>query len=49
LSRDGQRVFVTNSLYAAVYKQFYQDGINGWMMKIDVDPATGEMRVDPRA
>jgi selenium-binding protein 1 len=48
LSRDGRRVYVTNSLYAAVDKQFYPDGINGWMMKIDVDPATGEMRVDPR-
>ncbi|HUI77375.1 MAG TPA: selenium-binding family protein [Bryobacteraceae bacterium] len=48
LSRDGRRVYVTNSLYAAVDDQIYPDGIQGWMTKIDVDPATGEMRVDPR-
>jgi selenium-binding protein 1 len=47
LSRDGRRVYVTNSLYAAVDAQFYPDGIKGWMMKIDVDPDTGQMRVDP--
>ena len=48
VSRDGRRVYVTNSLYTAVDEQFYPDGIKGWMMKIDVDPSTGEMRVDPR-
>ena len=48
LSRDGQRIYVTNSLYAAVDQQFYPDGIEGWMTKLDVDPGTGEMRVDPR-
>jgi len=48
VSRDGRRVYVTNSLYAAVDEQIYRDGIKGWMMKIDVDPVTGEMRVDPR-
>jgi selenium-binding protein 1 len=47
LSRDGRRVYVTNSLYAAVDAQFYPDGIKGWMMKIDVGPDTGQMRVDP--
>ena len=48
LSRDGRRVYVTNSLYAAVDEQFYPDGIKGWMMKVDVDAVTGEMRVDSR-
>jgi selenium-binding protein 1 len=48
LSRDGSRVYVTNSLYTAVDEQIYPDGIQGWMMKVDVDPGTGEMRVDPR-
>jgi selenium-binding protein 1 len=48
LSRDGRRVYVTNSLYTAVDEQFYPDGIKGWMMKLDVDPGTGEMCVDPR-
>ena len=38
VSRDGRRVYVTNSLYTAVDDQFYPDGIKGWMMKVDVDP-----------
>jgi len=36
LSRDGSRVFFTNSLYAAWDQQFYPDGIRGWMVKLDV-------------
>jgi selenium-binding protein 1 len=48
LSRDCRRVYVTNSLYTAVDEQFYPDGLKGWMVKIDVDPGTGEMRVDPQ-
>ena len=48
VSRDGRRVYVTNSLYTAVDDQIYPDGINGWMMKMDVDPGASEMRVDPR-
>jgi len=48
VSRDGRRVYVTNSLYTAVDDQFYPDGIKGWMMKLDVDPITSEMHVDPR-
>ena len=48
VSRDGRRVYVTNSLYTAVDDQIYPDGVKGWMMKIDVDPITGEMRVDPQ-
>jgi selenium-binding protein 1 len=48
VSRDGSRVYVTNSLYAAVDQQFYPDGVKGWMMKVDVDAATGAMRIDPK-
>ncbi len=48
LSRDGRRVYVTNSLYTSVDDQIYPDGVKGWMMKLDVDPATGKMQVDPR-
>jgi selenium-binding protein 1 len=48
LSRDGRRAYVTNSLYAAVDEQFYPDGIQGWMMKVDMDAKTGAMRVDPK-
>jgi selenium-binding protein 1 len=35
VSRDGKRVYFTNSLYGAVDPQFYPDGIDGWMVKLD--------------
>jgi len=41
VSRDGKRVYFTNSLYAAWDKQFYPDGIRGWMVKLDVGPNGG--------
>jgi selenium-binding protein 1 len=41
LSRDGRRVYFTNSLYAAWDKQFYPEGIRGWMTKLDVNPNGG--------
>jgi methanethiol oxidase len=47
ISRDGQRVYFTNSLYAAWDKQFYPDGIDGWMVKLDVG-ANGGMQPDPK-
>jgi selenium-binding protein 1 len=47
ISRDGRRVYFTNSLYAAWDEQFYPDGIRGWMAKADVDPE-GKMQVDQR-
>jgi methanethiol oxidase len=46
ISRDGRRVYVTNSLYAAWDAQFCPEGINGWMVKLDADPSGG-MRLDP--
>ncbi len=45
ISRDGRRVYVTNSLYSTWDDQFYP-GLKGWMAKLDVDPEGG-MRVDP--
>lgn len=30
ISRDGKRVYFTNSLYGAIDPQFYPDGIEGW-------------------
>ena len=36
ISRDGRRVYFTNSLYGAMDPQFYPDGIDGWMVKLDV-------------
>ena len=41
VSRDGQRVYLTNSLYSPWDAQFYPDGIRGWMAKIDVEAAGG--------
>jgi selenium-binding protein 1 len=41
VSRDGRRVYFTNSLYAAWDKQFYPEGIRGWMVKLDVNPSGG--------
>jgi methanethiol oxidase len=41
ISRDSKRVYFTNSLYSAVDAQFYPDGIDGWMVKLDTKPGTG--------
>jgi len=46
LSRDGRRVYFTNSLYAAWDEQFYPDGIKGWMVKADAEP-NGGLKLDP--
>jgi selenium-binding protein 1 len=46
ISRDGRRVYITNSLYAAWDAQFYPEGIRGWAAKIDVG-AEGGMQFDP--
>ena len=37
VSRDGKRVYFTNSLYGAWDDQFYPDGVGAWMAKLDVD------------
>jgi selenium-binding protein 1 len=41
VSRDGRRVYVTNSLYGAWDDQFYPDGVGAWMAKMDADPSRG--------
>jgi selenium-binding protein 1 len=46
LSRDGRRLYFSNSLYAAWDAQFYPQGINGWIAKLDADPGGG-LSVDP--
>ena len=40
VSRDGRRVYVTNSLYAAWDDIFYPDGVGAWMAKLDADVRT---------
>jgi methanethiol oxidase len=46
LSRDGRRIFMSNSLYGAWDTQFYPEGIRGWVAKIDCNQAGG-LKVDP--
>ena len=48
VSRDGRRVYVTNSLYGAWDDQFYPAGVGAWMAKFDTDPAVGGLRIDDR-
>jgi methanethiol oxidase len=46
VSRDGRRVYLTNSLYASWDAQFYPEGIDGWMVKLDSEPG-GAFALDP--
>ena len=41
ISRDGRRLYLTNSLYSAWDDQFYPDGIRGWMAKVNVGESGG--------
>ena len=47
LSRDGRRVYVTNSLYTPWDAQFYPDGLDGWMARFDAG-RDGGLAADPR-
>jgi selenium-binding protein 1 len=44
VSRDGRRVYVTNSLYGAWDDVFYPDGVGAWIAKFDANPGGG---IDP--
>jgi methanethiol oxidase len=46
LSRDGRRVYLTNSLYRSWDVQFYPEGIGGWMVKLDASD-DGSLALDP--
>jgi selenium-binding protein 1 len=41
ISRDGRRIYFTNSLYGAIDPQFYEGSFDGWMVKLDADPDGG--------
>jgi methanethiol oxidase len=41
ISRDGRRIYLTNSLYTPWDAQFYPDGIRGWMVKLQAAPDGG--------
>ncbi|MDH4067041.1 MAG: selenium-binding family protein, partial [Acidobacteriota bacterium] len=47
VSRDGRRLYVTNSLYLALDEQFYPDGLRGWMARVNVMPGGG-LQIDGR-
>jgi selenium-binding protein 1 len=44
VSRDGKRVYLTNSLYASWDAQFYPEGLDGWMVKLSNE---GDLALDP--
>jgi selenium-binding protein 1 len=46
ISRDGKRVYFTNSLYSSWDKQFYPDGVPGVQLMCNVG-ADGGMELDP--
>ena len=48
VSRDGRRVYFTNSLYASWDDIFYPDGVGAWMARIDADTESGGMSLDLR-
>ena len=41
VSRDGKRVYFTNSLYAPWDEQFFPEGVRSWMVKLDTRPEGG--------
>ncbi|MEM4589546.1 MAG: selenium-binding protein SBP56-related protein, partial [Thermoplasmata archaeon] len=45
VSRDGRRIYVTNSLYSTWDNQFYPEGLKGWMVKIN-SSQDGGLEVD---
>jgi selenium-binding protein 1 len=48
VSRDGKRVYVTNSLYGVWDDIFYPDGVGAWMARLDADiSGGGGLAADP--
>ena len=45
ISRDGRRVYFSNSLYSPWDEQFYPDGVKSWIAKLDIGE-DGGMSVD---
>ncbi len=46
VSRDGKRIYVSNSLYSSWDTQFYPSGLDGWVAKLDAVPGGG-LTLDP--
>jgi selenium-binding protein 1 len=45
VSRDGRRIYFTNSLYSPWDEQFYPDGVKSWMVQLNTGP-DGGLEVD---
>ncbi|TMB66543.1 MAG: selenium-binding protein [Chloroflexi bacterium] len=48
ISRDGRRVYITNSLYAAWDDIFYPAGVGAWVARLDAQTDGGGLTVDKR-
>jgi selenium-binding protein 1 len=48
VSRDGKRVYVTNSLYGVWDDIFYPDGVGAWAAKFDANLDGGGLTIDNR-
>jgi methanethiol oxidase len=48
VSRDGRRVYLTNSLYGSWDHIFYPDGVGAWAARLDADLDGGGIEPDPR-
>jgi selenium-binding protein 1 len=48
ISRDGRRVYATNSLYASWDEIFYPEGVGSWMARLDANNDTGGINPDSR-
>jgi selenium-binding protein 1 len=46
VSRDGKRVYLSNSLYGSWDEQFYPEGLKSWVTKLDAAP-DGALHADP--
>ncbi|GAA3159129.1 selenium-binding family protein [Planomonospora alba] len=47
VSRDGKRVYVSNSLYGSWDDQFYPQGVGAWLARIDAESFTFDERFFP--
>jgi selenium-binding protein 1 len=47
ISRDGKRVYFTNSLYRSWDDQFYPEGVDSWMAGLDI-AEDGKMTFDEK-
>jgi methanethiol oxidase len=48
ISRDGRRVYASNSLYASWDEIFYPEGVGAWVARLDADTDGGGLTTDAR-